>query len=251
MRANLGPSVSLDFLDGYLFRLLQEIAGKHGIEKSGFDNYYAYRLQQNIGGLIEYEASLARHLLDEYPGRRIVHAGMGIGTLACALACNGMTVGGVESYGKRVESARHLRAAMIETWPEVEARYEIIDGNYPQALMPATPTRTSRTVLPWRRRPEKPAPADESRSLGPWFDSGALLIFTNVVTSWTEDVSAAIFESLPRFSEVFLDLRLFGTMKDTEEERTVLFDRIAATARSAERLPNLAEGAHFARFVFA
>ena len=33
MRANLGPLVSLDFLDGYLFRLLQEIATREGLER--------------------------------------------------------------------------------------------------------------------------------------------------------------------------------------------------------------------------
>ena len=38
MRVNFGPPVSLDFLDGYLFRLLQEIVSKHGLEDYGFEN---------------------------------------------------------------------------------------------------------------------------------------------------------------------------------------------------------------------
>lgn len=252
MRANLGPSVSLDFLDGYLFRLLQEIRSRQGLERSGFDNYYDYRLTQKIGGLIEYEESLARHLLEAYPGRRIVHAGIGIGTLACALACNGMTVAGVEYYPKRVASARHLRAALIETWPDVEARYEIIEGTFPQALMPSAPapTPTPRTFrfMPWRRAP-KPSPGPSSA--GKWLDTNAILIFTNVVSTWGDHTQDSIFECLPRFAEVLLDLRLFGKMRETDQERTDLFDRIAATARSAERLPQLAEGSHFARFVFA
>ncbi len=82
MRVNFGPPVSLDFLDGYLFRLLQEIVSKHGLEDSGFENYYGSRIAEKIGGLIEYEERLARYLLKGYPGRRVVHAGIGVGVLA-------------------------------------------------------------------------------------------------------------------------------------------------------------------------
>lgn len=257
MRANFGPPVSLDFLDGYLFRLLQEIASKHGLELSGFENYYGHRISEKIGGLIEYEESLARYLLEGYPGRRIVHAGIGVGTLACALACNGMTVAGVEYYPRRVESAHRLRTALIEIWPEVEARYAIIQGTYPQALMPvampvtAPAPPTSRFFLPWRRRPERSAPAPEPGPARPWFDSNAILIFTNVASGWDEAALASIIETMPRFAEVILDLRLFGSDREDEHDRVALFDRIAAAARSAERLPQLAGGSQFARFVFA
>ena len=246
MRVNLGPSVSLDFLDGYLFRLLQEIADKHGLEESGFDNYYGYRIEQRIGGLIEYEEDLARFLLDGYRGRRVVHAGIGIGTLACALACNGMTIAGIEYYPKRVTSARQLRTAVATVWPEVEARYEIIEGIFPQALMPKPAPPASR-LWPWRRKVAQPPPM----SAGRWLDSNAILVFTNVANNWSDHTQASIFESFPRFAEVLLDLRLFGSIRETDQERTELFDRIATTARSAERLPRLAEGSHFARFVYA
>ncbi len=248
MRANFGPPVSLDFLDGYLFRLLQEIASKQGLQDSGFENYYGTRITEKVGGLIEYEERLARYLLEGYPGRRIVHAGIGIGVLACALACNGMTVAGVEYYPKRIASARYLRAALIEIWPEIEARYEIMEGNYPDALMakaePAPPTSRFR---PWLRVPK---PSAEPPTPGPWFNSNTILVFTNVANTWSERTEASIFESLPRFAEVILDLRLFGTVRDKDQERTDLFNRIAATARSAERLSDLAIGSHFARFVF-
>ncbi|MDP1748785.1 MAG: hypothetical protein Q8L22_04960 [Reyranella sp.] len=248
MRANLGPPVSLDFLDGYLFRLLQEIVNKHGLDESGFENYYGSRITEKIGGLIEYEERLAHYLLEGYPGRRVVHAGIGVGILACVLACNGMTVAGVEYYPKRVASAHHLRSALIEIWPEVEARYEIIEGNYPDALMKsAEPAPGASRLWPWQRAPK---PAARPSFAGPWFDSNAILIFTNVASTWSEQTQAAIFESLPKFAEVLLDLRLFGTVRETDQERTDLFDRIAATARSAERLPHLAIGSHFARFVF-
>ena len=236
MRDNLAPSVSLDFLDGYLFRLLQEIAAQEGLEKSGLLNYYGSRIANRIGGLIEYEEGLARYLLNEYPGYRVVHAGMGVGTLACALACNGMTVAGVEAYGERVRSARRLRSALVEVWPEVADRYQIVEGSYPQALM-GIPKAGWR---PWRR----------SSPANPWLDVNAILVFTNVVSTWSDETQAAIFDSMPRFGEVILDLRLFGIQRDDDTERLALFDRIAESARSAERLPGLSSGSHFARFMF-
>ena len=253
MRANFGPPVSLDFLDGYLFRLLQEIVAKHGLDDSGFENYYGSRITEKVGGLIEYEERLARYLLEDYPGRRVVHAGIGIGVLACALVCNGMTVAGVEYYPNRIASARYLRTALIEIWPDIEARYEIIEGNYPDALMPkANPAPPTSRFLSRLRGPNPPAdllkPGPSTR--GPWFNSNAILVFTNVASSWSDDTLASIIASLPRFAEVILDLRLFGMIRDRDQERAELFDRIAATARSAERLPELAIGSHFARFVF-
>ena len=236
MRKNLGPSVNLDFLDGYLFRLLQEIAARDGLEQSGFLNYYGYRIANKIGGLIEYEECLARYLLAEYSGRRVVHAGMGLGTLACALACNGMTVTGIEAHANRVKSARLLRSALIEIWPEVADRYHIVEGFYPQVLTGKPASR----LLPWRWIIPPSPPLDPN----------AILVFTNVVTTWSDEAMASIIDSMPRFSEVFLDLKLFGTMREEDADRAALFDRIAASARSAERLPELASGSHFARFVF-
>jgi hypothetical protein len=234
MRANLAPTVNLDFLDGYLFRLLQEIAEQRGLRRSGFLNFYGSRIADRIGGLIEYEERLARHLLSRYPERRVVHAGIGVGTLACALACNGMTVAGIEYNRRRVRSARRLRAAVAAIWPEVADRYEIIKGLYPEVL-------TAGPRFPWRRKP--PASA--------WLDSNAILIFTNVAYGWTDAALASVIESLPRFAEAFLDLRLFGILREEDAERSALFDRIARRARWAERLPDLAGGSHYARFVYA
>jgi hypothetical protein len=45
MRANFDPPVSLDFLDGYRLRVLQDIADKHGLEDSDFENYSDSRLK--------------------------------------------------------------------------------------------------------------------------------------------------------------------------------------------------------------
>lgn len=221
MRANLTPSVNLDFLDGYLFRLLQEISIEKGLEASGFYNYYQSRIDRRLGGLVEYEASLARHLLAGFKDRRVVHAGIGIGTLACALACNGMRVVGIESFAPRVESARRLRAAVVDIWPEIDSRYEIVGGLYPEALNGKD-----------------------------CFGRDAILVFTNVGSGWDEKALESIIRSMEQFGEVFLDLRLFGTVRDQEEDRAALFKRIASAARWAERLPYVANGVHLARFAF-
>lgn len=223
MRANLAPYVSLDFLDGYLFRLLQEIAADRGIKGSGFFDYYTSRVTGKIGGLMEYEERLTRYLLANSSGSHIVHAGTGIGTLPCALACNGMTVTAIESLRPRVDSARRIRAAIVDIWPEIDLRYDIIEGVYPEAL--------------------------GSRRYG----EDAILVFTNVASNWNVEHQASIIQSMQGFGEVILDLRLFGRVRNAETERTTLFSRIAATAQSAERLPDVAAhlDAHFARFIFA
>lgn len=222
MKVNLAPSVSVDFLDGYLFRLLQEIVADRGSEKSGFFDYYTARVTGKLGGLMEYEERLARYLLANFSGRHIVHAGTGIGTLPCVLACNGMTVTAIEGLHSRVESARRIRKALVDIWPEADSRYEIIAGVYPEALA--------------------------SRPYGP----DAVLVFTNVASAWTLEQEGSIIHSMQGFGDAVLDLRLFGHVRDEEGERAELFARIASTARRAGRLPDIGArlDAHYARFGF-
>lgn len=224
MKANLSPTVSLDFLDGYLFRLLQEIAADRGLEASGFFAYYSSRLKEKIGGLMEYEERLARYLLAEFNGRQVVHVGTGIGTLPCALACNGMMVTAIEGFGPRVESARRIRAALVDIWPEVGTRYNIIHGQYPQAL------------AGWNIN-----------------NSGTILVFTNVASNWPTEEESRIVQSMRQFGVALLDLRLFGHVRNEEAARAELFSRIAATAKTAVRLPDIGShlDAHFARFTFS
>lgn len=222
MKANLAPTVSLDFLDGYLFRLLQEIATGPP-EDSGFLDYYVSRIKDKIGGLMEYEERLARYLLSNHMGRPVVHAGTGVGTLPCALACNGMSVTAIEGYAPRVVTAQRIRTAIADIWPDVLTRYNIVEGIYPHAL--------------------------SSKQWGP----KAVLVFTNVASSWSEDEQEAIIRSMRLFGEAILDLRLFGAVRNSERDRAALFRRIAATAQCAQQLPAVAHDvdAHFARFVFA
>lgn len=229
--ASLPPTVELNFFGGYLFRVLQEIAGDHGIERSGFYSFYAKHLEQRIA-LQEYEEDLALFLLARGPGREVVHAGIGLGTLACALAANGITVTGIEQDHGRVRSAQVLRDAVIRMWPDVAKRYRIVQGAFPAVAAPR------RKWWSWKR----PANALEPR---------ATLLFTNVVMSWSEELQAAILAALPGFAEVILDLRTFGIVRDDESDREALFARIAERALVAERLPGVTRHLHLARFVFA
>lgn len=217
MRKNLGPPVDLNFLDGYLFHMMQQIANDHGVDASGFAGYYDARIKQRVGGLAEYDADIARYLL-ELKTKRVVHAGMGIGTLSCALACNGVAVVGVEANDARIASARLIKDAAVEIWPDI--RYDVVHGLFPEAL------------------------AGQS-----FVDS--TLLFTNVGAGWDDAMLQRVVSSMSNFGEVFLDLRLFGSRRDEEADRAALFELIAKSARGAERLPHVSNGVYLAHFDFA
>ena len=217
MHKNLGPIVDLNFLDGYLFHLMQQIANDQGKDASGFFDYYDARIKQRVGALAEYDFDIARYLL-ELKTKRVVHAGIGIGTLSCALACNGVAVVGVEANDARFSSARLIKKAAVEIWPDI--RYDIVHGLFPEAL------------------------AGQS-----FVDS--TLLFTNVGGGWDDAMLERVILSLANFREVFLDLRLFGSVRNEEADRAALFEHIAKSAREAERLPHVSYGFYLAHFVFA
>lgn len=217
MRRNLSPAVDLNFLDGYLFRLIQQLANERGLEESGLYNYYGGRITSRLGGLSEHDEGLARHLLARET-KRVVHAGIGIGTLSCALACNGVAVVGIEAEKRRAATARLVKDAVTEIWPDI--RYEVVEGFFPDVL------------------------AGKS-----FVDS--TLVFTNVAASWDDAALERVIGSMVNFGDVFLDLKVFGSTRLDEASRDVLFERIAKSARSAERLPHVAINVDLAHFVFA
>jgi len=196
---------------------MQQIAHDQGVDASGFVGYYDARIKQRIGGLAEYDYDIARYLL-QFRVARVVHAGMGIGTLSCALACNGVSVVGVEASAARIASARLIKDAAVEIWPSIS--YDIVYGLFPDAL------------------------------LGRSFTDYTLL-FTNVGSGWDNTVLERVISSMVSFGEVLLDLRLFGSVREAEADRVALFERIANSARWAERLPHVSSRIHLARFVFA
>ena len=121
----------------------------------------------------------------------------------------------------RGRAARKIRARLSSWFPEIDGRYDLILGGFPEAIAGTG-----------------------------WAGDDVVFLFTNVAAEWDEDRTARAIASFRSAGEVILDLRLFGTTRDEESERRALFDRIAATAVTAERLPDLTESAHYARFTF-
>lgn len=221
MRINLDTKagVNIDFFDGFVFRVMQEALRDGGPEKFGY-TYYKTRVENLIGGLAEYDAQIAGYIIDNFKGRKIVHAGIGAGTLTSFLAVRGFRIAGIESYTPVLGLTQAVRDAAISVWPSVEANYELLQGRYPAVL------------------------ADSK-----WVDAGSVLAFTNVGAGWSDELVTEIISTFSSFGDVVLDLRNFGRFLATDAERDALFERVGKMAKSARRLP-VVNGTPFAHFTF-
>lgn len=198
MSAPIG-SINLDFLDGYLFRVMVDILKTHG-PQAGLYNYYEARVHGHRA-LSDYDRMIFGYALKHFDRqtRRVVHAGIGIGTLASALAIAGFRVAGIEHDVARFGAATQVHNALVQAWPEVADRYRLKSGGFP-AVVEDTP----------------------------WIAPEAVLVFTNCGAGWSEELTTQIIESLPRFGDVIFDARLFGVARDLPAERQELLDRIEA-----------------------
>ncbi len=172
--------------------ILQFIARRHeqlGEDASGLYNYYVYRLRSGFG-LTEYERALLDLLGD---ATAVYHVGIGIGTLAAGLARSGVRSVGFEMDEKRYAAAVALRSEIASG-----TRYDIRLAAFPDGL-------------------------DEFEDV-----RDATLLFTNVGAGWDEAQLDDAIEAMRGFAESYLDLRLFGWPRETEEEREALAARIAA-----------------------
>lgn len=187
----------LDFLDGYLFRIMVQMLRSDGVDKSGLYDFYETRIKRGGSALSNYDRMLTEYVARRFHGneRRIVHAGTGLGTLPSALAMAGYAVAGIEYDARRFQAARRMHEGLAEAWPEKADRYELIYGEFPGAI-----TGTA------------------------WMSSGAVLVFTNCIASWSEELTARIIGTLPAWGDVLLDTRLFGTVRETAEEREALLE---------------------------
>jgi hypothetical protein len=213
--------VSIDFIDGHLHCAIREIIDSGDINETGLYAYYADRVMQRVGGLLEYEGALAHYVLDNCRGKRVVEIGAGLGELPITIALNGLTAAAVEYDSKRILGATKIREAMIRSFPELAERYVIVPLGFPEALVESA-----------------------------WAGPDVTLLFTNVGSGWDDKRTE---EGISRFhsvGEVILDLRLFGAVRDEAEQRA-LFERIGAEARTAELLPEIASSpASYAHFTF-
>jgi len=211
-------SDNLDFLDGYLFRTMVQILNSEGADPAGFYNYYKARVEQVGTALSPYDRMLVDYVDAKFDrqNRRIVHGGTGLGTLPCALAFSGYTVAGVEQDMARLRTAGRVHGALAEAWPAAAERYVLIGGEFP-------------TVL-----------ADT-----PWMTPETVLIFTNCVATWSEDLAARLMASLSTCGDVILDVRLFGQSRDTPEERQMLIGQFEAQGLVALPIAESTPGAFY------
>lgn len=192
-------AATLSFLDGYLYRVLVEMLRSAGTKGSGLYDFYRARIEQERCALSGYDRILLNYLTSNFDqdSRRVMHAGIGVGTLASALALAGFNVRGLERDGGRFSAASRVRLAVMQTWPAIAERYELIAGTFPTAVMDSD-----------------------------WIDRHTILVFTNCGSDWTDDFTNTIIDLFPRFGDVILDARLFGKIRDSEADRKALILRI-------------------------
>lgn len=211
-------SDNLDFLDGYLFRIMVQILRSEDVDASGLYNYYRARVEQSGAALSPYDRMLVNYVRARFDrrDRRIVHGGTGLGTLPSALAFSGYTVAGVEQDAARLRTAGRIHAALTEAWPAIAERYELIEGEFPTVLA-GTPCLSPETVL----------------------------IFTNFVATWPVGLASRIMTSLSACGDAILDMRLFGQVRDTPEERQNLVDQFEAQGLIASPIAESPPGAFY------
>jgi hypothetical protein len=189
----------LDFLDGYLFRVMVTMLRSEGADTSGLYDFYKARIEQAKCALSHYDRMLVEYVSSRFDRteRCIVHAGTGLGTLPSALSVAGYKVVGIEQDARRFQAASRVRGALTEAWPDNADRYNLLSGQFP-AVLDGTSWISARTVL----------------------------IFTNCGSGWPEELTRQIIALLPACGDVLLDTRLFGKVRETAEERQALLDRL-------------------------
>jgi hypothetical protein len=211
--------VDLGFLDGWLHCAIAQVLETEGTEEPRLFGFYADRVRCRIGGLKEYEEDLARYVIAHCRGRRVVEIGAGLGELPIVLALNGLTSAGIEDY--RWRTANRIRDSLVTAFSELQERYTLIKGMFPEALDGEALTGQDVTLL-----------------------------FTNVANDWTDITVSRAIAFFEEVGEVILAPSLFGAIRD-EADQEALFARIAAGARSAERNPAISQDMEFVRFTFA
>lgn len=203
---NPRPETELDLHDREILAAMRERLQRLGQDESGFFRYYSGRVQawQGLSGA---ERALYSHLRTR---ARVVHAGVGIGTLAVALARVGVPCLGFEQDERRYAAALDLKATVAP-----DAPYELRHGSFPAAL----------------RR------GDRVRD--------ATLLFTDFNYGWSDAQTEAAIVATRRFPRTILDLRQFGCLRDEPAERAALARRLEAGGLRLEELDLGVEGAFY------
>lgn len=181
-----------------------------GVEEGGLYHYYVHRIETGRI-LTPYEHALIGVLSGK---GRLFHAGAGMGTLTLALALAGVDCVIFESDERRYLAALAAR----------------------DALAPATAVEIRKAKFPAGLRRED-SPAD------------ATLLFTNIVSTWTEEQVDRTIAAMHGFAETYLDLRLFGVVRDEAGDREALSARIAAAGFTVTPIDIGVAGTFYIRIV--
>lgn len=218
MSSELDPTAELAFLDGYLLRVIVEMLASSGLEESGLYAYYERRVEITRSALSAYDKVLLDYVVKNFDKAawRIVHAGIGIGTLTSALVVAGYAVAGVERDAGRFQAASQVRKALAQIWPSQVEGYSLIQGEFP-------------TIIEGAR----------------WKSRDVLLIFTNCVAGWSEPLTESIIASFPAYGSVILDTQLFGRIRDMPEERQALVQDIEGHGLTIEPIAGMPSYAYY------
>ncbi len=162
-----------------------------GLADGGLEAYYGNRARAGRG-LAPHERFWIGRLQGE---RRVFHAGIGLGPVLAGLARAGVEGVGFEMWPPRYRAAQALREAL---GPNLG--YDIRQSNYPEGLRAGDRC------------------------------GDATLLFTNVGAGWTEQQLDEVISTMHRFAQTFLDLRLFGWRRESEQERADLATRVEDAA---------------------
>ncbi len=209
---------NLAFLDGYIFRVMANMLRKEGPEASGMYDYYKARVEKIGTALSDYDRMLFRYVYDNFDrdGRRILHAGTGLGTLPSALAMGGYQVAGIEQDAPRFRAAVRMRDALADVWPDEAGRYQLIAGEFPSIVASTM-----------------------------WMAQPTVLIFTNCGGNWPADLTSSAIAAFRQVGDVLLDARLFGKVRDQQKDRDDLIDQMRATGLSATPIAETTPGAYY------
>lgn len=201
----------MDFIDGYLYRAMREMLIAKGPDDAGLYDYYKTRIEGSRSAMSAYDRKLIDYIDSTFGSqrRRIVHAGIGIGTLIGPLAIAGYNTVGIEGDERRFAAAHRIRDAVLEAWPEASLRYSLIKGSFPAAAVGIL-SMTDRSVL----------------------------VFTNCVAGWSDKLTNEIIGCFPGYGDIIFDARVLGRVREVDE-REALLAAIRARGVAVEPIPNM------------
>jgi hypothetical protein len=203
------PRVSAEEVTGFVLDMMRQILAVDD------DKFYRARLERGAG-LNLYEQRLADFFAQHLPGRRILHAGIGIGQLIALLAANGFEVAGVERDRRRMLGAEKLMLEISQRWPLAKGRYRLFFGTYPDVV-------------------------DSD-----WTGEDVVLLFTNVVSGWSRELEDKVIATFSKFGAVIFFARLFGHIRESAEEQGELLTRIQSLVPGRlEPLPTVSVNAPY------